>query len=150
MPVMDVCIPQELTTVYPLLNGLYTRGIGTGEDSIFSFSVQVSDPILSHTLNAGHTHMLHGSLECMGHWSTTAPLGILLFLISSRAASSSPCLVLSQLYTTPSLVRWLAFRTEGEEQMGTRGLITILTESVLQSFVSAQIPLVKKRHQFYS
>lgn len=42
MAVMDLCIQQELTTVYPLLNGLYTRGIGTGEDSIFSFSVQVS------------------------------------------------------------------------------------------------------------
>lgn len=27
--------------MYPVLNGLYTRGIGTAEDSIFSFTVQV-------------------------------------------------------------------------------------------------------------
>lgn len=35
--------------MYPVLNGLYTRGIGTAEDSIFSFTVQVHPPTLCHT-----------------------------------------------------------------------------------------------------
>lgn len=86
--------------------------------------------------------MLHGPLEVHGTSVDHRPLGYYFShvqVISSGHLSHllDLCgLVLAQLYTTPSLVRWLAFRTEGEEQMGTRGLITILTESVLQSFVS--------------
>ena len=33
--------PQALTAAYPILSGLFSRGIGTAEDSVFSFSVQV-------------------------------------------------------------------------------------------------------------
>lgn len=74
---------KSLTWVYPILNGLYSRGVGTHEDSIFSFSVQ--------------------------------------------------------LYTTSSIVRWLATTTADEEALGAPGLLTVLTEAVLQAMVRGDI-----------
>ena len=71
-------LAKALTWCYPALNSLYSRGVGTHEDSLFSFSVQ--------------------------------------------------------LYTTPSIVRWLATSTEDEEELGSRGLLRVLTEAVRQAF----------------
>jgi hypothetical protein len=61
------------------MNGLYARGVGTHEGSLFGLSVQ--------------------------------------------------------LYTTPSIVRWLATTTEDEERLGAPGLLTVLTEAMLQAMV---------------
>ena len=41
-----------------------------------------------------------------------------------------------QLYTTASLVRWLSTTTAAEEELGHPGLLTILTDSILQGMVS--------------
>lgn len=73
-------LAKALTWTYPVLNGLYSRGVGTHEDSLFSFSVQ--------------------------------------------------------LYTTPSIVRWLATTTADEERLGAPGLMAVLTEAMLQAMVS--------------
>ena len=71
-------LAKALTWCYPALNSLYSRGVGTHDDSLFSFSVQ--------------------------------------------------------LYTTPSIVRWLATSTQDEEELGSRGLMRVLTEAVRQAF----------------
>lgn len=70
-------LAKALTWVYPVLNGLYSRGVGTHEDSIFSFSVQ--------------------------------------------------------LYTTASIVHSLATTTADEERLSSPGLLTVLTEAMLQA-----------------
>lgn len=75
-------LAKALTWAYPVLNGLWARGVGTQEDSLFSFSVQ--------------------------------------------------------LYTTPSVVRWLATTTADEESLGAPGLLTVLTEAVLQAMVRGE------------
>lgn len=71
-------LARSLTRCYTLLNSLYSRGVGTQDDSLFSFSVQ--------------------------------------------------------LYTTPSIVRWLATSTEDEELLGSPGLMRVLTEALLAAF----------------
>ena len=71
-------LAKAFTWCYPALNSLYSRGVGTHDDSLFSFSVQ--------------------------------------------------------LYTTPSIVRWLATSTQDEEELGSRGLLRVLTDAVRQAF----------------